>query len=417
MGVLVRQRGTKWCVCINHHGKRKLKVVGDRKAAEQVASKLRAKLALGDFGFEEPERLPTFQEYAERWLEGYVKHHCRPGTHHGYSRLLRDWAFPRFGMKALPEVSREDVKGVIADMGTRGLSRATIKLAICPIREIFNHAIDDGAKLTNPAARMGRFLKDTRDSRLKVVPLTRDEVERLLVAAAEYDRARAEHRVRELSPSVRLFLLCAVRTGLRLGELLGLQWGDLDFHGRFIEVRRQFAKGRLDLTKTGKIRRVDMSKQLCEAFREALDIRKAELAIEGKEFDPEEPVFRNGAGHRLDASRVSKTILRRCLLLADLRQIRFHDLRHTFASLLLSNGESLVYVKEQLGHHSIQITVDTYGHLIPGANKAAVDKLDTATARNPRAIPRPVANPTFSEPPEKESVGGGVWGSNPPTRY
>ena len=61
---------------------------------------------------------------------------------------------------------------------------------------------------------------------------------------------------------------------------------------------------------------------------------------------------------------------------AGLRYIRIHDLRHTFASLLIQNGESLAYVKEQLGHHSIRITVDTYGHLVPGGNKAAVDRLD-----------------------------------------
>jgi len=71
-----------------------------------------------------------------------------------------------------------------------------------------------------------------------------------------------------------------------------------------------------------------------------------------------------------------------------LRYARIHDLRHTFASLLIQNGESLAYVKEQLGHHSIKITVDTYGHLIPGGNKAAVDRLDepeNATIRNPDA--------------------------------
>jgi len=73
---------------------------------------------------------------------------------------------------------------------------------------------------------------------------------------------------------------------------------------------------------------------------------------------------------------------------AGLRYIRVHDLRHTFASLLIQNGESLAYVKEQMGHHSITITVDTYGHLVPGGNKAAVDRLDdleTATIRNPGA--------------------------------
>ena len=62
--------------------------------------------------------------------------------------------------------------------------------------------------------------------------------------------------------------------------------------------------------------------------------------------------------------------------------MRIHDLRHTYASLLIQQGESLVYIKEQLGHHSIQVTVDTYGHLVPGGNKAAVDRLDDAPICN-----------------------------------
>ena len=73
-------------------------------------------------------------------------------------------------------------------------------------------------------------------------------------------------------------------------------------------------------------------------------------------------------------------VFKRMLQKAGLRQIQIHDLRHTFASLLLQQGESVVYVKEQLGHASIQITVDTYGHLIPGANRGAVDRLDDAWA-------------------------------------
>jgi len=67
---------------------------------------------------------------------------------------------------------------------------------------------------------------------------------------------------------------------------------------------------------------------------------------------------------------------------AGLRRIRFHDLRHTYASLLIQRRESLAYVKEQLGHHSIQVTVDLYGHLMPGANRSAVDRLAAATSSN-----------------------------------
>jgi integrase len=90
----------------------------------------------------------------------------------------------------------------------------------------------------------------------------------------------------------------------------------------------------------------------------------------------------------LDPDNFRRRVWEKLLATIGMRHVRIHDLRHTFASLLIQNGESLVYVKEQMGHHSIQVTVDIYGHLVPGGNKAAVDKLDTrstvpsATIRN-----------------------------------
>ena len=86
-------------------------------------------------------------------------------------------------------------------------------------------------------------------------------------------------------------------------------------------------------------------------------------------------VFASVVGTPLDESNVRKAYSR-ILKKAELRHRRIHDLRHTFASLLIQQGESLVYVKEQMGHASIQITVDIYGHLVPGGNRAAVDRLD-----------------------------------------
>ena len=96
-------------------------------------------------------------------------------------------------------------------------------------------------------------------------------------------------------------------------------------------------------------------------------------------------VFCNEAGRPLDGDNLRHRVFYKVLAQAGLRRIRVHDLRHTFASLLIQNGESLAYVKDQLGHSSIQVTVDIYGHLIPGANRAAVDRLDDATGRNPTA--------------------------------
>ena len=99
-------------------------------------------------------------------------------------------------------------------------------------------------------------------------------------------------------------------------------------------------------------------------------------------------VFCNETGGPVDGDNLRHRVFYPLLGRAGLRRIRFHDLRHTFASLLIQNGESLAYVRDQLGHASIQLTVDTYGHLVPGANRQAVDRLDDvpdATIRNPAA--------------------------------
>lgn len=90
----------------------------------------------------------------------------------------------------------------------------------------------------------------------------------------------------------------------------------------------------------------------------------------------EQPLFTRSDGRPLDPNDLWRQIFYKALTAAGIRGVRFHDLRHTFASLLLQQCESLTYIKDQLGHSSIQMTVDVYGHLIPGHNRQAVDKLD-----------------------------------------
>ena len=90
---------------------------------------------------------------------------------------------------------------------------------------------------------------------------------------------------------------------------------------------------------------------------------------------PEDWLFQNSAGTQIDASNLRK-MWERFQKDAELRRIRFHDLRHTFASLHIRNGESLAYIRDQLGHTSIKVTVDIYGHLVPGGNQVAADRLD-----------------------------------------
>jgi integrase len=102
---------------------------------------------------------------------------------------------------------------------------------------------------------------------------------------------------------------------------------------------------------------------------------------------------------------------------AGIRRIRLHDLRHTFGSLLLQNGASIVYVKEEMGHSSIQVTVDTCGHLIPGANVNFVDRLDAVLQEKAQTSPQQSATPAqqgeMEVPPDLlpvvEEFGGGGW--------
>ncbi|MGE0685011.1 MAG: site-specific integrase [Candidatus Binatia bacterium] len=131
----------------------------------------------------------------------------------------------------------------------------------------------------------------------------------------------------------------------------------------------------------------DLSQQLTETLKTLLLERKKETLRQGW-GDVPAWVFVSAEGTPLNRGNFRWRIWYKFLEKASLRRIRIHDLRHTFASLLIQQGESLAYVKEQLGHHSIKLTVDTYGHLIPGGNKAAVDRLDgleTASIRNPTA--------------------------------
>jgi len=117
-----------------------------------------------------------------------------------------------------------------------------------------------------------------------------------------------------------------------------------------------------------------MSKELTQTLKDLLLERQIEAGATGTEVPLW--VFPSEAGGLLHPHNIRDRVFYGPLTKAKLRRVRFHDLRHTFASLLLQNDESPVYVKEQMGHSSIQVTVDLYGHLIPGGNKQAVDRLD-----------------------------------------
>jgi integrase len=133
-------------------------------------------------------------------------------------------------------------------------------------------------------------------------------------------------------------------------------------------VQHNFVHGKFTTPKSKKSRRVDLSRELRRVLLEVRDERMLEAFLKGKTNISDELVFPSKAGTVIDPNNLVHYHFLPCIEHAGLRRLRFHDLRHTFGSLLIQDGASLAYVKDQMGHSSIQVTVDTYGHLVAGAN-------------------------------------------------
>ena len=366
MGVKLGERKDKpgWWVFINHKGQRKKKYFGTNKQlAKEFANKLDAKLKLGSVGITTKAGV-KFHDYANTWLQR-IHCTCKRTTHEDYSKMLRRDLLPVLHGLDLEDVTREKVKGLAFAGLNKGQSPKTVQNIIRCLSCLLSHAVEDGLLTVNVALKPGKFLPKV-NKRRGINPLTREEVVTLLNATT--------------TRYYPLFL-CAVRTGLRQGELLALQWSDIDYNGRFIDVQRNYTRGRISTPKSGDSRRVDMSRELMQALKDLYTERQLEAVANGWASVPEW-VFCNEMGGLLHPDHLRKQVFYKLLRRSGLRRIRFHDLRHTFASLLLQQGESPVYVKEQMGHSSIQVTVDLYGHLIPGSNKQAVDRLDNPITLN-----------------------------------
>jgi integrase len=368
MGVKLRERpGKGWYVLTDWNGQRKAKCFGkDKKLAKAFAEKLASKLKWAEQSGEpialsrSDATMPTVKDYLLEWLRVYAEAHCKPSTAAEYRKSVRGYLIPRFGERRLHEVSRTDIKRFIAFL-LECRKRRTIHNILTPLKEAYHHAIDDGLVTVNPVSNMGRWMADREGADSHIDPLTSLEVRAMLASAKE--KYRLFHPL----------FLCAVRTGMRQGELIGLQWGDVDFHGGFIEVRRAVVRRQITTTKTHKIRRVEMSPQLAGILKALKETRHLDAAMKGQPMS--ERIFLGVTGKRLNDDLLRKAFYG-CLEAAELRRVRFHDLRHTYASLLIQRGANPKYIQEQLGHVSISITLDIYSHLFRGDHQHHVYSLD-----------------------------------------
>jgi integrase len=386
MGVKVRQKDGKWYVFINHHGQRKAKCVGvSKRAAEEVKRKLEAKLTLGDVGLlDAAPQAVLFGDYAEQWLAQYVTVACKPSSGRILRGIARNHLLPAFGGQALRSITRTQVKTFVAQQHQRYTPKYVRNL-VRTLHTICAHAVDEEVLDRNPAAKLGRYLPEQRNAPLREInPFTSAELARYLAT------------MRESYPQHYAYFLCLARTGMREGEALGLHWEDIqlgqdanDPH-RFLHVQRTYDPVHrvFNTPKNGKSRRVDMSQELRAALLEFCNRRFDTAVLHGTTTIPP-VVFCGPHGGPLSPTWLYK-LHRRVCALAGLQGNRVHDLRHSYATIqLYEHHAPIQYVSEQLGHASIKITVDTYGHPRQGTSIALADRLDT-----PGGHTRPYATST-----------------------
>jgi len=379
MGVKIRERprgSGQWWVFVDHQGKRKSKKIGENKdLAIEFARKSEAKLILGDLDLEKPkQKIPTFGEYSQKWL-AFIKMNRRESTYERYSIVLNNHILPVFKNRRLDAITRGNVR----DFLVMKSEKFSVFLFRDVLSGVFGFAVDDELIQSNPVSGIVRKLELKRDKSKDVEPMT------------ETDLSQFFKTCKGIAPEHYPFFFMAARTGMRLGELIAIRWGDLDFNHKviieggkvenrpFIWVRRTYRRGKFTPPKNGKTRKVDMSRQLRDTLEDHLTREKKRALKEGWGAVPDLVFHRDG---KVIEQNYIRRVFKKVLNKAELSDMKFHGLRHTFASLLLSKGESPVYVKEQLGHHSIQITVDIYGKWIQTKREAGVNRLDDASTRN-----------------------------------
>jgi integrase len=310
----------------------------------------------------------TFGEYAEKWLDA-AKGSLAVKTHANYRQLLGLYILPTLAQCRLTDLTWSAVKSLVTGKQQEGLSANTVRLIRAVVSTILTDAVEEGLICINPVLGQRRKRRASQMNGPEVRPFTWEQKE---VFEAKVEDMERDGR---LSPAYAMLLHMYVKTGMRPGEGRALQIGDLDIHGRRVRVERSATlKGRIKNTKTGETRWIDLSDGVIDKLKIYLTLRKAEAIARGEEATW---LFPSKTGSLLDESHVIRAF-HRVLGAAGLPRFRVYDLRHTYASLLLSSNVPLLYVSHQLGHTKPTITLKYYARWIPSGQVHRVNVLDGA---------------------------------------
>lgn len=369
-GTIFKRRDGRWCaelyLGIAKDGKRQTwRTYGDtRREVADALSKVIDERRRGQSIVIEKQ---TLAEFLNHWLTNSVKPSVRPLTYESYEVNVRVHILPELGRHELTKLAPQHVQHWLNERVGAGLAPRTVQYAHAVLRRALNQALKWGLVHRNVAT----LVDVPRVVRPEVQPFTPEQA-RLFLSAAAGDRLRALYTV-------------AITTGLRQGELLGLRWEDLDFETATLRVRvalqRVDGGWRLVEPKTPKSRRViGLPAIALAALREHCDLQDAERRHAGERWEERRLVFTTGTGRPLDGPNVTHQF-QHLLVRAGLPRLRFHDLRHTCASLLLADGIPPRVIMETLGHSQISLTMNTYAHVMPALQREAAKRMDELLGR------------------------------------
>jgi integrase len=329
------------------------------RTRKDVSKKLTKAMADRDGGIIFDAGNLTIGEYLERWLADTVKGTVRTSTFERHEQIVRTHLAPAIGRVKLKTLTPAHVRSVHREKLEEGLSPATVRKIHSTLHKALSQAVADGLVPRNAAD-----VKAPRPAPDEMRPLSEIEARRFLEAARETgDRFEA------------LYVL-AITTGLRRGELLGLRWDDADLDRGTLRVGRALVRegGRyvvgVTKTKRGR-RRVNLTPRTVAALKAHRKIQLEERIRLSDLYEDRGLIFATSVGTPLNPENLVKRSFKPLLSKAALPEIRFHDLRHTCATLLLGRAVHPKIVQELLGHATIAMTLDTYSHYLPSMGDQA----------------------------------------------
>ncbi len=337
-----------------------------RKEVQEKVNKALSELQTGTFI--EPTKT-TLAQWLDTWMEEYKKPSLRPTTYEGYNFIIKTHITPAtIGNIQLRHIQPSDLQRFYNAKLESG--RADGKGGLSPRMIRYIHAILHGA--LKQAVREGLVIRNVteavtlpRHQRKEFTPLTQEQVIKFL-NSIKNDK---------FYPAILLDL----GSGLRLGELLALRWQDVDLKNAVIRVRQSLAsvKGQwlFQEPKSEKSRRsIPIPKDIITELKAHKARQNQEKLLAGTAYQDHDLVFAMPDGNPLKV-RSFQEHFEKLLSNAGMPRVRFHDLRHTYATLLLEAGEHPKVVQELLGHSQITMTLDTYSHVLPELKQAAAAKL------------------------------------------